>query len=150
MERFEATLPEGDDAAPLVEVPFDVKERFGKARAPVRVVVNGVELRTTVAVYGGRYYVGFRKEIRERAGIAPGDRVTLEIEADDAPRQVELPPELARALEAHPDAKAAFDALSFTNRREYAEWIAGAKKEETRARRLGRALEMLRDGVMHP
>ena len=150
MERFEATLPEGDDAAPLVEVPFDVKERFGKARAPVRLVVNGVELRTTVAVYGGRYYVGFRKEIRERAGIAPGDRVTLEIEADDAPRQVELPPELARALEEQRDAKVAFDALSFTNRREYAEWIAGAKKEETRARRLGRALEMLRDGVKHP
>ena len=150
MERFEARLPEGEDAVPLVELPFDVKERFGKARAPVRVVVNGVELRTTVAVYGGRYYVGFRKEIRERAGIAPGDRVTLEIEADEAPRQVELPPELARALEEHPDAKAAFDALSFTNRREYAEWVAGAKKAQTRVRRLARALDMLRDGVKHP
>jgi hypothetical protein len=150
MERFEATLPEGEDALPLVEVPFDVKERFGKARAPVRVVVNGVQLRTTVAVYGGRSYVGFRKEIRERAGIAPGDRLTLGIEADDAPREVELPMELARALEEHPDAMATFDSLSFTNRREYAEWIAGAKKEETRERRLDRALEMLREGVKHP
>jgi bifunctional DNA-binding transcriptional regulator/antitoxin component of YhaV-PrlF toxin-antitoxin module len=128
MDRFEATLGEGEDAPPLVEVPFDVKERFGKARAPVRLVVNGVELRTTVAVYGGRSYVGFRKEIRERAGIAPGDRVTIEIEADDAPREVELPPELSHALDEHPD----------------------AKKQETRARRIDRAVEMLRDGVKHP
>lgn len=59
---------------------------MGKARAPVRVVVNGVELRTTVAVYGGRYYVGFRKEIREAAGIGPGDTITVEIERDESPR----------------------------------------------------------------
>jgi hypothetical protein len=150
MERFEATLPEGDDARQVVEVPFDVKERYGKARAPVVVRVNGVELRTTVAVYGGSYYVGFRKEIRERAGIGPGDTVTVEIEVDERPRDVEVPPQLESALDADPEAKAAFDALSFTHRREYAEWIAGAKRDETRDRRVSRAVEMLREGVKHP
>jgi bacteriocin resistance YdeI/OmpD-like protein/uncharacterized protein DUF1905 len=150
VDRFEATLPAEDDAPPLVEVPFDVKERYGRARAPVLVRINGVELRTTVAVYGGRYYVGFRKEIRERAGIGPGDRMTVEIEPDEAPREVEVPPELARALETAPEAKDAFEGLSFTHRREYAEWVSGAKKQETRNRRVGRAVEMLREGVKHP
>ena len=150
MDRFEATLPAEDDAPPLVEVPFDVMERYGRARAPVLVRINGVELRTTVAVYGGRYYVGFRKEIRERAGIGPGDRMTVEIEPDEAPREVEVPPELARALETAPEAKDAFEGLSFTHRREYAEWVSGAKKQETRNRRVGRAVEMLREGVKHP
>jgi bifunctional DNA-binding transcriptional regulator/antitoxin component of YhaV-PrlF toxin-antitoxin module len=150
VDRFEATLPAEDDAPPLVEVPFDVKERYGRARAPVLVRINGVELRTTVAVYGGRYYVGFRKEIRERAGIGPGDRMTVEIEPDEAPREVEVPPELARALETAPEAKDAFEGLAFTHRREYAEWVSGAKKQETRNRRVGRAVEMLREGVKHP
>jgi bifunctional DNA-binding transcriptional regulator/antitoxin component of YhaV-PrlF toxin-antitoxin module len=150
VERFEANLPEGDDARPVVEVPFDVKERFGRARAPVLARVNGVELRTTVTVYGGRYYLGFRKEIRERAGIGPGDRVTVELEPDDEPREVEPPPELARALAGDREARRAFDGLSYTHRREYVEWIAGAKREETRERRLARALTMLREGVKHP
>jgi bifunctional DNA-binding transcriptional regulator/antitoxin component of YhaV-PrlF toxin-antitoxin module len=150
VERFTATLPEDETAPPLVEVPFDVKERWGKARAPVLVRVNGVELRTTVAVYEGRYYVGFRKEIRERAGIAPGDEVTVELERDDAPREVEVPPALGEALASDADAQAAYDALSFTHRREYAEWVVGAKKDETRDRRVARAVEMLRDGVKHP
>jgi bifunctional DNA-binding transcriptional regulator/antitoxin component of YhaV-PrlF toxin-antitoxin module len=150
VERFTATLPEDETAPPLVEVPFDVKERWGKARAPVLVRVNGVELRTTVAVYEGRYYVGFRKEIRERAGIGPGDEVTVELEPDDAPREVEVPPALGEALASDADAQAAYDALSFTHRREYAEWVVGAKKDETRDRRVARAVEMLRDGVKHP
>jgi len=145
--RFTAKLPEGD---PLVEVPFDVKEAYGRARAPVRGTVNGTEFRTTVAVYGGRYYLGFRKELRDRAGIAPGDELTIELELDDQPREVELPAELAAALEAAPDAKQVFDKLSFTHRREYAEWVAGGKKEETRRRRLDKAVTMLREGVKHP
>jgi bifunctional DNA-binding transcriptional regulator/antitoxin component of YhaV-PrlF toxin-antitoxin module len=140
VERFDATLPAGEDARPVVELPFDVKERFGKARAPVRVRVNGTELRTTVAVYGGRYYVGFNKEVRERAGIGPGDPLTVEIELDEEPRQVEVPPALESALAAEPEARAAFDRLSYTHRREYTEWIAEAKRDETRERRLEKAM----------
>jgi bifunctional DNA-binding transcriptional regulator/antitoxin component of YhaV-PrlF toxin-antitoxin module len=150
VQRFDATLPAGEDARPVVEVPFDVKERFGKARAPVRVRVNGTELRTTVAVYGSRYYVGFNKEVRERAGIGPGDSLTVEIELDEGPREVDVPPALERALAAEPEARAAFDRLSYTHRREYAEWIAEAKRDETRERRLAKAIEMLRGGVKHP
>ena len=61
-----------------------------------------------------------------------GDRVTVEVELDTEPREVEVPPELAEALEPEPELRAFFDGLSYTHRREYAEWVAEAKREETR------------------
>jgi Bacteriocin-protection, YdeI or OmpD-Associated/Domain of unknown function (DUF1905) len=150
MERFTAILGGEDGERPLVEVPFDVKERFGRARAPVRGTVDGAEFRTTVAVYGGRYYLGFNKEIRDRAGIAIGDEVEVALELDREPRTVDVPPALAGALEGDPQAKAAFDGLSYTHRNEYARWVAEAKRDETRERRVEKAVAMLRDGVRHP
>jgi hypothetical protein len=150
MERFTAILGGEDGERPLVEVPFDVKERFGRARAPVRGTIDGAAFRTTVAVYGGRYYLGFNEELRERAGIVIGDEVEVTLELDREPRTVDVPPALAAALEKDSKAKAAFDGLSFTHRNEYARWIAEAKREETRTRRLEQAVAMLRDGVRHP
>ena len=150
MERFNAILGGEEGERPVVEVPFDVKERFGRARAPVRGTVDGADFRTTVAVYGGRYYLGFNKELRDRAGIAIGDEVEVAVELDREPRTVEIPPPLAAALETDSEAKAAFDGLSYTHRNEYARWIAEAKRDETRARRVEKAVAMLRDGVRHP
>ena|SRR5436190_20289513 len=123
MKAFRARLGDAGER-PLVELPFDAKEAFGKARAPVRGRVNGTEFRTTVAVYGGRFYVGFKTELRRAAGV-------------------ELPPELAEAREE-------FERLSYTHKREYAEWITGAKREDTRRRRAVKAVEMLRAGMKHP
>jgi Bacteriocin-protection, YdeI or OmpD-Associated/Domain of unknown function (DUF1905) len=133
-----------------VEVPFDVKQRFGRARAPVRGTIDGTDFRTTVAVYGNRYYIGFNKELRERAGIAIGDRVQVALELDREPRTVEVPPALAAALENDSKARAVFEALSYTHRNEYARWIAEAKRDETRDRRVDKALAMLREGVRQP
>ena len=96
MERFTAILGGAEGERPVVEVPFDVKERFGRARAPVRGTVDGAAFRTTVAVYGGRYYLGFNKELRERAGIAIGDEVEVTLELDREPRTVEVPPGASR------------------------------------------------------
>jgi hypothetical protein len=143
--RFEAVLGEGGER-PLVAVPFDVREEYGQARAPVRGTVNGHPFRTTVAVYGGVPYLGFRREVREAAGIALGETVTVELERDDEPRVVEPPAELAEALAGDPVAAAAWERLSFTHRREHAEAIEEAKREETRRRRVERTLEMLREG----
>jgi bifunctional DNA-binding transcriptional regulator/antitoxin component of YhaV-PrlF toxin-antitoxin module len=143
--RFEAVLGEGG-ARPLVTVPFDVREAYGEARAPVRGTVNGHPFRTTVAVYGGVPYLGFRREVREAAGIELGQTVTIEVERDDEPRVVQPPAELAEALASDPIAAAAWEKLSFTHRREHAEAIEDAKREETRQRRVERTLEMLREG----
>jgi Bacteriocin-protection, YdeI or OmpD-Associated/Domain of unknown function (DUF1905) len=133
-----------------VELPFDVKERFGRARAPVRGTVDGAAFRTTVAVYGGRCYVGFTKELRDRAGIAIGDEVDVALELDREPRTVDVPPELTAALEKDSEARTAFEDLSYTHRSEYARWIAEAKRDDTRERRIEKAIAMLRDGVRHP
>jgi uncharacterized protein YdeI (YjbR/CyaY-like superfamily) len=110
--------------------------------------VNGAPFRTTIAVYGGRYYLGFRKEIRDVAGISAGDELAIELERDDEPRTIEVPADLAAAL--GPDERAFLDSLAYTNRREYVEWIEDAKREETRQNRIAKAGEMLRRGRRTP
>jgi hypothetical protein len=150
VESFSAILGGVEGEAPTVELPFDAKERFGRARAPVRGTVNGTPFRTTVAVYGGVYYIGFNRQLRAKAEIELGDEVTVELAPDDEPRVVEIPPELASALSGDDRAKAAFDALSYTHRRECGQWIAEARREDTRERRVGKAVEMLREGTRGP
>ena len=112
----------------------------------MRGTVDGTPFRTTVAVYGGRHYIGFRKELRDAAGIAIGDEVAVELELDEAERRVEPPPELDAALVADAAAAAAFWALSYTHQREFAVWIADAKRPETRERRIARTIELLQLG----
>src|SRR5215472_5542000 len=147
---FETVLGGKDGSIPLVEIPFDVRAAFGSARPKVKVTVNGVLLRTTVAVYGGKSFVGFRKEIREAAGIGMGDAIRVKIEADEEVREVDVPDALARALERDGAARKAFEVLSFTNKKEYARWIGDAKKPETAAKRLANTFQMLKAGVRHP
>ena len=131
-------------------MPLDVRALWGEARPPVRGTVNGVPFRSRLAVYGGETMLGLTNAFRASAGIAEGDEVEVVIERDDAPREVEVPPALQAALEGDAIARAAYERLSFTHRREYANWIAEAKQETTRSRRTERALEMLREGVRTP
>lgn len=133
----------------MVEVPLDVRAIFGEARPPVRGTVNGTPFSSRVSVYGGKYYLGFNKDVRDAAGIRDGDLLAVELDRDDAPRELSVPRDLEGALEAA-GLRGQFDSLSFTHRREYVEWIEEAKREETRARRLTKAAEMLRDGVKTP
>jgi uncharacterized protein YdeI (YjbR/CyaY-like superfamily) len=112
----------------------------------VQAVVNGYAWRTSVARMGGEFLVGLSREVRQGAGVEAGDEVEVVIELDSAPREVEVPPVLAQALAADPQAQKAFDAMAFTHRKEYARWIAEAKKEETRDRRVQQAIEMIREG----
>jgi hypothetical protein len=144
-ERFTAILGERH-----VVVPLDVRALWGEARPPVRGTVNGVPFRSRLMVYGGETMLGLTNAFRASAGIVEGDEVEVVIERDDEPREVEVPPALQARLEADEVARAAFEKLSFTHRREYANWIAEAKKEDTRDRRAGRAIEMLREGVKTP
>jgi hypothetical protein len=116
----------------------------------VRGTINGAEFRSRLSVYGGRTYLGLTKEVRTRAGIEVGDSVEVVLERDETPREIELPEALGSALAGDDAARAAFERLSFTHRKEYARWIAEAKRGETRERRVGQALRMLREGVRHP
>ena len=147
--RFEATI-EKRGSGHLLEIPFDVKAEWGKARAPVAATINGHTFRSTVAVYGGRYLLGLNREVREAAGVRAGDHVVVDLQLDTAERTVELPPELRAALAQDRELRAFFDSLSFTHRKEYVRWIEEAKREETRRARAAKALAMLGDGVKTP
>jgi hypothetical protein len=149
-KRFDGVLSDASRGGCWVEVPFDAKAEFGEARAPVTGTVNGTPLRTRLAVYGGRTYLGLTKEVRETAGIEVGDPVAVVLERDDAPRVVDVPPELAEGLRRDAIAREFFDGLSFTHRKEYARWINDAKQEKTRAARVAKTLTMLRGEVKHP
>jgi len=72
--------------------------------------------------------------------------VEVALSLDQALREVDVPPALAGALDAHPPARAAYDRLAFTHRKEFARWMAEVKKDETRDRRVAEGLEMIREG----
>lgn len=118
----------------------------GAKRFPVLASVNGYEWRTSVARMRGEFLVGLSREVREGAGVQAGDSVTLSLALDTAPREVEVPEALAQALDADPEAKVAFDRLAYTHRKEFARWVAEAKRDETRDRRVAQTLEMVRAG----
>ncbi|MFL6100638.1 MAG: YdeI/OmpD-associated family protein [Actinomycetales bacterium] len=133
-----------------VECPFDATKEFGEARPTVVGTVNGAAYRTRLMRYAGKTVMGLTKQIRETVGADVGDELVIEIEKDTAPRDVDVPEELAMALASDAPAQKVFDSLAFTHRKEYAQWIAEAKRPETRERRVAKALEMLTTGVKHP
>ncbi|HEX3805553.1 MAG TPA: YdeI/OmpD-associated family protein [Gaiellaceae bacterium] len=143
--KFDAAVGEGGVG---IEVPFDVREVFGAGRVPVVAKLNGFAYRTTIVRMNGTWCFPVRREIREAAGVDLGERVTVELERDEAPREVDVPADLAAALDA--DARTFFESLSFTHRKEYVQWIESAKREETRTRRVAKAATMLREGVRTP
>ena len=140
--RFEAML-ERHGSGSAVAVPVDVPEVFGRVRAPVVVTVNGHTWRSTLMRYGGRDLLGISRANREAAGIAAGDTIAVKLMSDDAPRTVDVPGDLAAALDAAPGARAAFDGAAFTHRREWVEWVEEAKRPETRARRVRGVVEQV-------
>jgi Domain of unknown function (DUF1905)/Bacteriocin-protection, YdeI or OmpD-Associated len=142
--RFNATIEEGRGGGAFVAMPLDVEKEFGtRGRVPVKVTFDSEPYRGSIVPMGGRHLLGVRKDIREAIGKSVGDRVAVSLERDTAERVVEIPPELAAALRRNAAARKRFDALSYTHRREYVEWIAGAKKEETRTRRVERTIQRL-------
>jgi len=147
MLRFSATLVKRGPAAAVVLDQQQVEAvGEGAKRFPVQATVNGYRWRTSIARMGGESLLGLSRAVREQAGVQAGDTVDVELELDSAPREVELPQALALALASDDDARRAFDALSYTHRKELARSVAEAKREETRSRRVANAVELLRAG----
>ena len=146
--RFKAVLQNAGGGGAVVLMPDDVSDAMG-GRKQFRVTgtVNGVPMKSSTFPYKGEgLWLGVHKATREKAGVEFGDELDFEITRDDAPRVLELAPELEAALTTEPALRAHFDALSFTRRRELADPIAEAKRPETRAARLEKALAALRSG----
>lgn len=153
VHRFTGRLTkpiEGRAGGRSIVVPFDVRAAFGEARPAVRGTVGGVPFRSRLMVHAGVTYLGLTNDLRAAAGVEPGVDVEVELARDDEPREVHVPPELATALEGDSLARERFEHLAFTHRKEYADWVDEAKKQETRARRAEQAVAMLRDGAKHP
>ena len=144
--RFRTTVVLGGNTATGMPVPADVVAQLGSKRAPVVVTLAGYTYRTTVAPMGGEFFVPLSAEHRTNAGVAAGDDVEVDIERDDAPREVAVPQDLAAAIGEVKAAAATFDKLAHTHRKEYVRWIEEAKRPETRVARVAKAVEMLREG----
>lgn len=128
----------------LVEVPDEVIAALGgRGRIPVKASFNGIPYRGSIVRMGGLMMLGVTKAIMAEAGAGPGDVLDVVVENDEAPREVEVPPELTEALKRNRAARAVWDGLSFSHRREYVGYIVEAKKEETRARRVERTIQAL-------
>ena len=125
-----------------ITIPFDVEQVFGSKRVPVKAEINGAVYRGSIVVMGGKYMLGIPKAFREAAGIKAGEKVTVTIEADDTPRTVETPSDLAVALK-KAGLAAEWEKLSYTHKKEHARAIEEAKRPETRTKRIEKAVEML-------
>ena len=145
---FEARVEEGRGGGALVRLPGDAAARFGtRARVAVRATFNGIAYRgSTMPMGDGTFCLGITKAIRAAAGVDVGDLVSVTIERDEVERAVEVPPDLGDALRANPAAADRFAGMSYTHRREYASWVADAKRPETRRRRIEQAVAMIAEG----
>jgi hypothetical protein len=128
------------EAVCFIPVPFDPREVFGTVRAPVKVTLNGFTYRSTIAAMGGPPCIPLRKSNREAAGLEGHETLEVRLELDTEPREVTLPEDLEAALKVMPSALEAWRKLSHSHQREHVEAIEGAKKPETRARRLNAAI----------
>ena len=145
--RFRTTILQGDKTATGIRIPDEVVEALGSGKRPaVTVTLNGYTYRSSIATVSGQYMVGVSADTREKAGVAGGDEVDVDIELDTAPREVTVPPDFAAALDAEPAARRTFEGLTYSLKRFHVESVEGAKTPETRQRRIEKSVATLREG----
>ena len=145
--RFRATIEAAGKTATGIPVPAEIVEALGSGKRPaVRVTIRDYSYRSIVAPMGGRFMLPVSAEVRQNAGVAAGDTVEVDLETDNAPREVSLPPDFAAALDQDADAKRFFDGLSYSKKQWHVLSIEGAKTSETRERRIQKSLGLLREG----
>lgn len=127
----------------FIPLPFDPKPVFGRIRAPVKVTLNGYTYRSTIAAMGGPPCIPLRKSHRESAGLEGHETIEVRVDLDMEKRVVVPPADFVRALKANGDVWFQWQKLSYTHQREHVEAIEGAKKAETRARRMRTAIRIL-------
>jgi hypothetical protein len=142
--RFSTTVELHGKTATGMAVPPEVVDSLGGGKKPaVSVTVGGLTYRSSIASMGGRFLIPLSAERRSAAGVAAGDEVEVDVELDLQPREVEVPADLAAALDAEPVARARFEALSYSNQLRHALAVDGAKTEATRQRRVAAAVATL-------
>ncbi|MET0275485.1 MAG: YdeI/OmpD-associated family protein [Acidimicrobiia bacterium] len=140
--RFDTTLTAVGNNTGIVVPPEVVEELGGGKRAAVVVNVNGYEYRNTMATMNDKQMISVSAAIRKETGLAGGDQIRVTLALADSPRPVDIPKDLAAAFKKNPKAKAFFDGLSNSVQRYHVDNINGAKTDETRQRRVDKAIEL--------
>ncbi|MGI6344414.1 MAG: YdeI/OmpD-associated family protein [Bacillota bacterium] len=150
--EFDAVIQSaGQTGGAYVLFPFDVYELFGtRGQVKIRCEFDGVPYRGSIANMGAGPCIGLLKSIRAQIGKGVGDTVHVRLWKDDEPRVVEVPADLRQALDDSPAAAEHFGKLSYTNKREYVQWITGAKRAATRTSRIEKAIALLEQGRRSP
>ncbi len=144
---FTTTLQKAEGLnATGIRIPAEVIAALGTQKKPkVKVTINGYTYRNTVAVFGDVFMVGVSQEHRAASGLDAGDQVEVTLELDTEPRTVEVPEDLKAALSDKAGALEAFEALSYTMRKEFARQVTEAKAQETRERRIAKIVAEMGD-----
>ena len=139
--KFRAKVLLAGKTATGVEVPAKVVDGLGSTKRPlVSVSINGYTYRSAIAPMGGVYMLGISDEVRNNANVKAGDTVDVNVELDTKPRDVEMAPELAKALAKDAKAKKYFESLSYSGKYRLVAPIANGKTPETRERNLAKAM----------
>jgi hypothetical protein len=149
--RFKAKIEASNGGGAFVLFPYDTEAEFAtRGKVPVKATLNGVAYAGSLMTCGGPHHMlAVAKAIRDRTGKRPGDTIDVEVWKDDGSRVLEIPAAFEKLLKKE-GLLPFFEGLSFIDRKEYSRWVSEAKKEETRAKRLAKAVEMLRMGVRTP
>jgi len=151
--EFDAVIKKNDRVnAGYIDFPYDVKDEFnGQNRIKVISLIDGYAYHGSLVKMGGDcHMLGITQEVRKAIGKNPGDTVHIVIEEETEERMVEVPDDFMELMKNEAEMLEFFSKLSFTHRKEYVRWIVEAKKEETRKKRLVKAIEMLRDKTKTP
>ena len=145
-QSFETTILQMGNNTGIC-VPEEIVQELGAGKKPpVNVTVNDYSYRNTIAVMGGKFMIGVSADIRSKTGIKGGDKVKVTLELDTKPREVNVPADFHKLLDENPKAKKFFETLSYSNKQRYVLPIGQAKTEETRQRRMEKALSDLGEG----
>jgi hypothetical protein len=141
--RIHTVLEPSGPATAIELTDEQVAELGGGKRAAVKLTIGDRTARLRLGVMGGRNLLGLSKAVRAELGVEIGDAVHAVIELDTDERTFDLPDDFASALDAEPGARAAFDALPPSHRKEHVRAIVEAKRPETRTRRIEAAVAKL-------
>ncbi len=138
-KTFQTTIVRNGSVC-FIPVPFDPKPVFGKVRAPVQVTLNGYTYRTTIASMGNGPCIPLRRSNREAARLEGTETLSVTLKLDTEKREVTPPADLVKALKSSPPAWDRWRELSYSHQREHVDAIESAKKPETRASRIAKAV----------
>jgi len=145
--HFRAVIKDAGGGGAYVVVPFDVEKVFGSKRPKIKASIDGEPYRGTLVRMGTPHHMLLvLKEIRTKIGKSFGDEISVDLEEDVMPREVNIPLDLMQVLEANPEVQNFFNRLSYTHQKEYVLWVVEAKRAQTRQERIRRMIELLKQG----